>query len=361
MAGWAGSERYLADITRGLLRRGHDVTVACAPGTLFEQRCREYGFPHIHLKMRRFGDWPQVPRFVVAYASGRYQVVHTHHGKDLLVPAFAARIARVPAVVMTKHLPNPYRARWRAYTASVLYDRIIAVSHFVASVLRGSGMPDDRIAVVYNGIDAPAQPAGAQSLREELGIPAGALLAAAAGRVETVKGFDVLAKAIARLHREGLPLYAVIFGEGTEREPLAALIRQLGMSPFIRLPGFRADVEKLWHAADVTVVPSATPDSFPYSVLEALAAGKPVVASRIGGIPEMLTDECGILVAPGDPEDLAAALRTVFCSKDRAAMGRAALARSGEFTLDKTVAGVEQVYRSILETGPHAPVSAEGR
>ena len=157
MAGWAGSERYLADITRGLLRRGHDVTVACAPGTLFEQRCREYGFPHIHLKMRRFGDWPQVPRFVVAYASGRYQVVHTHHGKDLLVPAFAARIARVPAVVMTKHLPNPYRARWRAYTASVLYDRIIAVSHFVASVLRGSGMPDDRIAVVYNGIDAPAR------------------------------------------------------------------------------------------------------------------------------------------------------------------------------------------------------------
>ena len=361
MAGWAGSERYLADLTRGLLRRGHDVTVACAPGTPFEQRCREYGFPCIHLKMRRFGDWPQTPRFVHAYVTGKYQVIHTHHGKDLLVPAFAARIARVPAVVTTKHLPNPFRTRWRAYVSSVLYDRIIAVSHFIASVLRDSGFPEDRIAVVYNGIDAPAQPAGAQALREELGIPAGAFLVAAAGRIETIKGFDVLANAIARLHREGLPLYAAIFGEGTEREHLAALIRQLGMSPFIRLPGFRADVERLWLAADVAVVPSSAPESFSYSVLEALAAGKPVVASRIGGMPEVLTDECGLLVAPGDPEDLAAALRAVLCSKDRAAMGRAALARGGEFTLDKTVAGVEEVYRSILETGRRARVSAAGR
>jgi glycosyltransferase involved in cell wall biosynthesis len=311
--------------------------------------------------MRHFGDWRRTPRFALAYASGKYQVIHTHHFRDLLVPAFAARLARVPAVVMTKHLPNPFRARWRAYVSSVLYDRIIAVSHFSASVLRGSGMPEDRIAVVHNGIDTPAQPANVQLLREELGIPAGALLAAAAGRIETVKGFDILAKAIARLHREGLPLYAAIFGEGTEREPLAALIRQLGMSPFIRLPGHRTDVTRLWLAADVAVVPSATPDSFPYSVLEAMAAGKPVVASRIGGIPEMLTDECGLLVAPGDPEDLATGLRTVLCSKDRHAMGRAALARSGEFTLDKMVAGVEQVYRSILEGDPRATGSTTGR
>lgn len=361
MSGWGGSERYLVDITRGLLRRGHEVTVACAPGCLLEQWCHEYRFPYVHLKMRCFGDWRQTPRFVFACASGKYQVVHTHHGRDYLVPAFAARLARVPAVVMTRHLPHPFRAKWRAYTCSVLYHKIIAVSHFTASVLMGSGIPGDRVTVVHNGIDAPVQSAAAQPLREELGIPAGALLAASAGRIETVKGFDVLAKAVARLHGEGLPLYALIFGEGTEREALAALIRQLGMSPFIRLAGYRADVARLWLAADVAVVPSATPDSFPYSVLEALAAGKPVVASRIGGIPEMLTDECGLLVAPGDPEDLAAALRAVLCSKDRTAMGRAALARSGEFTLDKTVAGVEQVYRSILEAGPHATASTAGR
>jgi len=91
------------------------------------------------------------------------------------------------------------------------------------------------------------------------------------------------------------------------------------------------------------------------------AAGKPIVASRIGGMPEVPTPECGLLVAPGDPEDLATGLRTVLCSKDRHAMSRAALARSGEFTLDKTAAGVEQVYRSILEGSPRATASTTGR
>lgn len=348
MPGWAGTERYLTDLTLGLRERGHEVTIACADGSKLDAKCHEVGIPHIRLVMRRTLDWRQLPAFVQAMRRG-YDVVHIHGYRDYVIPAVAARLTRVPAVVMTRHLPHAFRSRSRARLCSCLfYDKIIAVSHFVQNVLLSSGVPAERVAVVHNAI-GPTPPAadGRRSLREEFGIPADAFLVAAAGRIEPPKGFDVLVRAMQRV--DG---HCIIFGGG-DRSYLESLVLELGLSGRVHVPGFRPDVARLWASADVAVVPSTSPDCFPYAAIEALAAGVPLVGSRIGGIPETCDDGCAVLVPPGDVGALAAALSSLAASAERRrAMGAAGRARAAQFTFERMIHDVEQVYHTLLDEQP---------
>ncbi|MCE5268534.1 MAG: glycosyltransferase [Planctomycetaceae bacterium] len=344
MPGWAGTEKYLSELSQALLGRGHQVTVACPEGSALKRYCLEQGIPRIDLLMRRTLDWPQLPSFVKVMRRRRYDVVHIHGYRDYIVPALAARLTRVPAVVMTRHLPHAFRSRSRARLCSCLfYDRIIAVSYFVEGVLLKSGVPAERLTVVQNGVRPQAASDSGQSVRGELGVPADAFLVAAAGRIEPQKGFETLVRAMARVQG-----HCVIAGGGG-RAALYELVTELGLKDRVHLPGFRRDMARLWACADVVVIPSTSADCFPYVAIEAFSAAKPVVASRIGGIPEACNDECAVLVSPGDAAELAAALGLLAASpKRRLAMGAAAKARASQFTLERMVDGIERVYCDLL-------------
>lgn len=346
----AGTEKHVLDISAGLARRGHAVTLACRHDCPLTQRATELGLQRITLEMWSVHDWKQLPRFVHAMA-GKFEVIHIHSPCDYLVPALAGRLSGIPAVVMTRHMPNPFASRRTAYIcASVLYHRIIAVSDFIRRVLIESGARPERVDVVPNGIDPISpDPVAGRRLREALGIPQDAILIAAAGRMSAEKGFDILLKAVRELNVGGIAVYCAIFGEGSALEQLRKLASDLQIDSRVRLPGFRSDVHDLWRAADIAVIPSVWPEPFGYVALEALSAGCAVVASAAGALPEVLAGDSAILTRPGDAHGLAAAIRALAMSPGlRSQMGQAARHRASLFTLEASAAGVERVYASVL-------------
>jgi glycosyltransferase involved in cell wall biosynthesis len=355
-----GTMKYLMDISTALAKRGHEVTIACPPQSIQAQCAEEHGLQKIAFEMRGQNDWKKLPGFVRAVA-GKYDVVHIHSALDYVVPAMAARIGRIPVVVMTRHLPHGFASRRNAYIcASLLYDRIIAVSNFVRNVLVESGARPDRVEVVLNGIPAatPDLEAGLR-LRLELGIPLDAVLVGAAGRISPQKGFDVLLRAIHQLIHEGVCIYCVIFGAGPALEDLRALAAELHVEPVLRLPGFRSDVSSLWCATDIAAIPSVWPEPFGYVALEALSAGCAVVASRVGGLPEVVSADSALLTEPGDVEGLAGAIRSLVISRERRSeMRHAASERARTLTLDANVASVERIYTDLLHRRKSARVIA---
>jgi glycosyltransferase involved in cell wall biosynthesis len=348
MPRWAGTEKYILDLAPLLAARGHDTVIACRPESEIEKRSKQVGLPIVHLTMHHSHDWEQLPKFVRLMRG--YDVVHIHSYVDYIVPAAAARVAQVPVIVMTRHLPHRFRNRWTAYMCSRLfYDGIIAVSEYVAEVLKSSGVRAERIFTVKNGIDPePWASAAPARIREELGISQDSFLLAAGGRLAPGKGFDVLLRAVARVRKEGIDVNCVIAGGGDQSE-FEAIRAQESLQRSAWLLGFRRDLPQLYSAADAVVVPSATPETFCYSALEGLASGKPVIASRIGGIPEIVNADCGILVPPDDVGALAVAITRLICDSE---LRRSLIAQAGrrgrEFPLQAWASGVESVYNRVL-------------
>ena len=349
MPDWAGTEKHIMDLVPCLLERGHDVVIGCRAVSEIGRRATAAGIPTIQLEMRRDTEWRQLPVFVRAMRS-KFDVVHVHHYLDYIVPAAAARLALIPAVVMTRHLPHGFRSRTRAFLCSrVLYDRIIAVSEFIRRVLTECGAAPDRISVVKNGMDpAPWQQLGKNHIRDELCVPGDAFLVAAAGRLASEKGFDILVRAIGLTRQSGVPVHCAIAGRGDEMERLMELRTELGLTDVVHLIGFRNDVPALFAAADAVVVPS-TAESFGYVPVEAMASGRPVIGSRVGGIPEVITPDVGFLIQPGDAKGIADAIEDLALHPDKKnAMGRSGPSRAAQFSLGAMVSNVEAVFIELL-------------
>ncbi len=265
----------------------------------------------------------------------------------------AAALRRVPAVVATVHLfaesllSRRVRLQVRAVGTGV--HRYLAVSPHVRDRLAAAiGLPERKLRVVPNGIDPapftrPADPA----LRTRLAGGPDRPLVFTAARLSPQKALDVLLSAAALVPEAVF----VIAGEGPERAALEARAAALGVTQRVRLLGARDDVPELLAACDLFVLPSLV-EGLPLSVLEAMAAAKPVVATRIGGTDEAVVDgETGILVPPGDASALAAAIRIFLSDREQAR-------RSGEagrdrlrarFTARGMIDGVTAAYEELLD------------
>jgi glycosyltransferase involved in cell wall biosynthesis len=324
--------------------------IACQDDSEIKPRADSLGIPTIPLKMQRTHDWKELPKFLRAMRK-RFDIVHIHHNKDYIVPAAAARLAGISGVVMTRHLPHRFSNRLKALVCGeIFYDAIIAVSDAIRRTLIDCGIDAKRIRLVRNGIDCSTSAcADGSRVRAALNLPPGAFVAVATGRLEYAKGFHVLIKAIHIARQTGVPIFAVIAGEGSQERELRTLCDELALGQSVRFLGFRRDVLDVVAAADFAVVPSVRPEAFPYAVLEGMACSKPVVASRIGGIPEMVSADSAVLVSPEDAEELAQALVRLAQDGSRsAAMGKAAFARAQTFTIPAATSNVEAVYRELV-------------
>lgn len=293
-------------------------------------------------------------------------VVHVNNGGfpgaiSCNAAVVAARWAGVPAVTyVVNNLAMPRRGlrRWSDWPV----DRIVArwVTRFVtgseaaAATLCGVlGLGAEQVAVIPNGVVAAA-PAPTPDSAPLPPVPAGSTVVLVVARLEHRKGHRVLFEAIARLvqDRGGAPLVVWVAGDGPERSALEQEIERLGLPGVVRMLGQRHDIPALLERCDLVVLPSVGQEDFPLVVLEAMAAGRPVVATTVAGIPEQVVHgETGLLVAPGVVEELAVAIGALVGDPEaRAAYGRAGLERFAErFSADVAVERYEQLFRGLTE------------
>jgi glycosyltransferase involved in cell wall biosynthesis len=276
----------------------------------------------------------------------------------------AARLAGIPKVLATYHtdsvydvldgrLTTGYRALERA--TNRLLDRAIAVSGVTRTDrVRHTGIPGSRVVTIHNGIDPDrfARLPDQASARVSLGLPADRVLIGGVGQLARYKGYDVLIRAFALVADRYPQVDLAIAGKGPLREELEALATQLGVRDRVHFLGFQSDVLRVLAALDIYALASMC-EAFPYALLEAMAAGLPILATSVGGVPEVMEPGVtGHLVAPGRVDDMAGALKgLVDSASTRARMGAAARERvARHFHQRDSARRTVDVYRQMLNT-----------
>lgn len=261
----------------------------------------------------------------------RPQIVHLHQLKARALGAVAARAARVPHVVQTYHgtLFQGYHSR--LFTAALilgerclgrwLVHRSIAISEAVRRELLNRGIvARHRLTVIPLGVQlTPLLHASrhAGALRQELRIPPEAMLIGFVGRLVAIKAADQFVEAAAEVVRTARrPVYAVVVGDGPQRSRLEQQVRAMELADRILFPGWRRDLVQVYGDLDV-LASSSRNEGTPVAIIEAMAARRAIVATRVGGIPDLIEDgRTGLLVEPNNPRSLAAALRRVIEDDD---------------------------------------------
>jgi glycosyltransferase involved in cell wall biosynthesis len=304
-------------------------------------------------------DWTAFKQLVALFEQERPDIVHTHTSKAGLLGRLAARRAGVPVVVHTPHGHVFYGHFGRlASWVFLQIERLLAkrTTWMIAlteaerdeHLVRGVGRAD-RFAVVPSGVDlARFRQAGDRAGRrpEGFGCPSDAVVAGSIGWLTPVKGHRVLLEAAALLRREWPRLHVVIVGSGPLRDELERLARTRGILETVRFLGARTDVSDCLAGMDLYVQPSLN-EGMGRALIEAMAAGRPVIASRVGGIPAIVQDrKTGLLVPADDPAALARALDELLRKPDWAVeLGAAARAGIGEhFGQEAMVRAIESVY-----------------
>jgi glycosyltransferase involved in cell wall biosynthesis len=332
---WGGIERYVRYLDEGLTTRGNEVWVACPPDSPLDQRT-----PKNKRLQSNKGQFSL--RTYLAYRKiGKElqpDIAHIHFSPDFVMPALALRQTTKTKIVMTRHLVLPWSSsKVNRYTK--LFDHIIPVSEAVEVKLAESGVPRSMMTVAKAGVPDPetrAEP-----------LPEGALVVGSFGRLVKEKGVDVLLRAAAQVPE----LIVDIYGDGPAENSLMEQSRSLGIGNRVNFFGFVKDVASAMNKVQVVCVPSVWDEAFPYSILEAMAMARPVVASRVGGIPEVVQDGVnGRLFERNDHAVLAQIFTEL--SADRAnlvKMGeRAREVQQAEYTVPRMAERIEAVYRKVL-------------
>ena len=316
-------------------------------------------------------DWKGMFRTWQRLRRERPALLHLHHvwpASDRYLPSLA-EAAGVPHLVLTEHIVGqPHSAGQKMLKRRELAraDAVTAVCGAVAeSLVHDYGVPRERLRVVPNGADPPdealEQPA-ARRMRVELGASAMRPLWVCAARLEEQKGHVVLLEALAGLKRRGLDFVVALAGDGSLRESLERRVAGSGLTDCVRFLGLVEEIGPLLAAADAVVMPSRW-EGLPLTLLEALARARPVVASAVGGIPEVIEDRIsGRLVPPGDVAALTEALEWLHRRADlAAALGREGAARVREsYTWERVVESFEEVYDDVLGLASFTPAGGAG-
>ena len=348
--GWRGGERQTLWLASALERLGHRSVVVARGGEELAKRAAAAGLQLIELSPRFEGD--PLAAFALRKAARRLgaDIVHAHAAHAVAVGALATIGAGGAPLVVTRRMDTPLRAnagtRWKYGRASA----IIAISHAVARSLESSGIPPAVIRIVHSGVDLEREVAPAsRAMLGGLSIPHDAPLVVQVGQLAGDKDPMTLVRAMSHV-RQVLPAAcALLVGDGPLRAEVERLIAELGLGEAVKLAGYRRDADSLLAAARVATLTSRR-EGLGSVLLDALAFGRPVVATRAGGIPDAVFDgETGFLVEAGDAPEFGAAIVRLLQDDDLwQRMSGASRERAREFGMDAIAVRTMDVYESVL-------------
>ena len=299
---WAGAEVQLKVLLSKLVRRTEmNLSVVLFNEGRLEKEIGSLGIPVRVFPESRWGSDKIFLELVREFKKSNIQIIHTHKYKDTILAAPAAKLCGIPHVVRTVHgLREPFEGlqafKMSFYEAierivhRYCVDSIIGVSSQIESRYKAEGQVS-RVTCIRNGIDLEGKSVQIDRwhTRKDLGIDSGTCLIGTVGRLTPVKGIPYLLQAARMLLRGGANVKVLVVGDGSIRQDLMTQTHDLGITDEVVFLGHREDTDELLQALDIFVLPSLS-EGIPMALLEAMAASRAVVASRVGGIPEIVED-----------------------------------------------------------------------
>ncbi len=354
-----GISQYILSVSTALLQKGHEVFVASSGGEM-EKEFRDQGIQVANFPIRTKSElspkiYLALPKFLQWIKKERIDLIHAHTRVTQVMASWTEWLAGKP-VVTTAH--GFYHRRLGRRLLPAWGKRVIAISNPVARhLLEGFHVPPERVRVIYNGIDfenlyGQFQKHDPSAVRKEYGIPEEVPVVGIIARLVEDKGHEYLFRAVKKLEEEFPALHLLVVGEGRHRRPLENLARELGLASRIYFTGNLRDISKPLAAMNIFALPAVWREGFGLSTVEAMACGKPIIATNIWALNTLIQNEVnGILVNPKDAEDLARAIRHVLKDKAfRERIGRAGQQTVEErFTLERMVYELESLYAEVFQ------------
>jgi glycosyltransferase involved in cell wall biosynthesis len=352
---WRGGQDQLLTLLKGLCLRGHTVHLICHPGTLLEERSRDAGVHVYPASLHSGGAAVSFFRMLRVLLKARPDILAFNTPKPILTGNLASRFSTVKARLIFRRVNFPLH---RNPITRLKYNRgidcIIAISESIRSQLQVGGVSPSRIRTIYEGMDLTSYPRRESPRLRQPGDP---LVVGTVAHLSPEKGLYYLVEAAALIPDVHTRLRFVLVGDGECRPALENQVRDRGLESCFHFAGFQNRPARYLETFDIFVLPSLS-EGLSSAILTAMATSLPVIATDVGGIPELVTSgENGILVPPGDPISLGEAIQEL--ADDPLAcfrMGQQGRSRVEErFTIERKIQETEALCASFL--GRPAPVS----
>ena len=363
---FGGGERTFLQLIEGLPKDSFRIYVATSRG-IFSKILSDAGIDANHLDLSKRISFKNLRELMRLIKMNKIDILHSQGARADFYTRISARLSR-PKVKVVCTIATPVEGFDIGLLRKGIYcffdrlserfvDRFLVVSEALRNVMIiGHKVAADKVIRVYNGIELNEycpnnSNQSSNYIRKEYAIRATDVLIGAIGRLVWQKGFEYFITSLPEIIKTHPDIKVIFVGDGPFRDNLENLCRQLGVEDKTIFTGYRSDIKGILSAIDIKVIPSLA-EGFPMVTLEAMAMEKPIVATRIDGITEQITNGVeGILVPPGDPVALATAINAIIENKELArSLGSAARKRvEREFTVEKMITETEKVYHSLLD------------
>ncbi len=347
--GWGGIESHTVTLASALAERGHKVIVGCPRKGIVMKNAAAAGLSTRDIEVINSADVFALLKIISLASAENVEVIIANLGKEYWPAAVAAMLLGIK-VIFVRHQAD----RLKKLTSRLIrlhVNRVAAVSAAVKKTLMESGVPETKIGVIYNAVDLKRfDPSTADLLlaRREIGLNADDIVVGTAGKLEEGKGVFELVRATALLSKNHPSLKLLFVGDGPEKARLEKEAERLSIRDRVVFAGIRDDMRKMYAAMDIFVLPSTCTEAFGMVIIEAMAMGRPVVATEIGGIPEVVKHGSnGLLVRPGDHIALAGAVSRLM---DDAGLS-SCLSREGRSSVERhySVNAMGRAFEDMLE------------
>ncbi len=352
--GWGGQEiRVIQEAVR-FTELGCRMLIACQQGSRIAEQARLAGLPVYIVRMRFPCDPLAMADILGIVREKGVDLLHTHSSRDSWIAGAAGRLFGIP-VIRSRHLSTPVHPGWSStFVYRYLADLIITSGiHIKEALERDNKLPPGKIVSIAAGADSErfALTISGKKIREELGLENAFPLVGVIAILRSWKGHQYLLEAVKNVVAEFPEARFLIVGNGPWESNLRSKITELGIERYVIMTGFREDIPEIMAALDIFVLPSTASEATSQVIPQALLMGKPVIATNVGGLPELIENGVtGLLIPPGNAEALGEAVLQMATRRDQAAE----MARNGRkkilegYTFEVMIRRTAECYAQVL-------------
>ena len=347
-----GQEKRVLAEAVGLIQRGHHVAIACRSHAKIRTEAERLGIKTYPLPFRRPYDIESIFRLTRIIRQERFDIVNTHSGIDSWIGGLSARLARVPVLVRTRHLNIPLKRTPLNFIHYLPDMYITCGENMRMNLIRNCGFPEDRVISIPTGVDRKFfEIKRNKDVAVKYGLSKNSPVITNVGILRSVKGHEVTFKAVKPVIKTVPEAKFLIVGDGPARERLENLVDELGIREYVIFTGFVKSIPEIYSFSDIAVL-SSWSEGLPQSLIQAMAAGVPVVATTVGGVPEVVIhEETGILVEAGDSEGLAEGIIRLLKNPElcKRLTEKAKQYVMDKYTMEHMIEKIEALYLELLK------------